>query len=234
MAAPRKPQAPPMSATKKKSAPGKSATRRARAPDGGERSNRTFIEEARRRQILETALILFTERGYNRTSLADLASAIGVSKGVVSYHFHGKAELGRETLRHVLRRYRDFVRQRLDGKTSPRERLLELPAACLDFVRREPSYLVYLDTLGSFGTAAERQEFMARGIAGMRKLIVDLILAAQAAGEIAHFPPGPLADLIQAAVDGLMEQRALDPGAVDLEACKQLLLRMLVAVVDAP
>ena len=128
--------------------PGPSADRK--------RGSFTFIEEARRRQILDAALTLFAERGYDRTSLTDLAAAIGVSKGVVSYHFHGKAELGREALRHLIRRYRDFVRERLDAKATARERLLELPIACIDFVQQQPlPYLVYLDTLGSFGTATD-------------------------------------------------------------------------------
>lgn len=193
----------------------------------------TFIEDARRRQILDAALKLFAERGYDRTSLSDLAARINVSKGVVSYHFQGKAELGREALRHLLRRYRDFVRTRLDAKPTARLRLLELPLACIDFVQGDPmQYLVYLDTLGSFGTARERQEFMARALAGMRRLITDLISAAQTEGSVAKFPPGPLADLIQASVDGLTEQAALDPSAVDLEASKALLGRMLAMVLD--
>lgn len=203
-------------------------------PAERKRGSFTFIEEARRRQILDAALTLFAERGYDRTSLTDLAAAIGVSKGVVSYHFHGKAELGREALRHLIRRYRDFVRERLDAKTTARERLLELPIACIDFVQQQPlPYLVYLDTLGSFGTATERQEFMARAIAGMRRLITELILAAQTEGAVTRFAPGPLADLIQASVDGLMEQVALEPGAVDLDGAKVLLLQMMNGVLDA-
>lgn len=193
----------------------------------------TFIEEARRRQILDAALELFAERGYDRTALTDLAARINVSKGVVLYHFDGKAELGREALRHLLRRYRDFVRVRLDAESTARARLLALPIAIIDFVRQDPQqYLVYLDTLGSFGTADERKEFMARALSGMRRLITDLILEAQSDGSVAKVPAGPLADIIQAAVDGLTEQAAVDPAAVDLEAAKALLTRILTGVLD--
>lgn len=194
---------------------------------------RSFIEEARRTQILDAALALFAERGYNETSLADIAGAVGVSKGVVSYHFDGKTELGSEALRHMLRRYADYVRDRLAAKSSLRDKLLELPAACIDFVARNPSdYLVYLDTIGSFGTATERQKFMAWADAGMRGLICDLLAQAMQAREIPRFPIQPLADVVQAAVDGLTEQSAVAPGSVDLEASKRVLQQMLVAVFD--
>ena len=194
---------------------------------------RSFIEEARRTQILDAALTLFTNRGYKDTSLADIASAVGVSKGVVSYHFEGKTELGAEALRHMLRRYADYVRGRLAAQSTSKGKLLELPAACIDFVERNPSdYMVYLDTLGSFGTAAERQKFMAWADAGMRGLICELIVKAQQAGEIPKFPPQPLADVVQAAVDGLTEQASVAPHSIDLAASKRVLQQMLSAIFD--
>lgn len=194
---------------------------------------RSFIEEARRTQILDAALTLFAERGYNETSLTDIAGAVGVSKGVVSYHFDGKTELGSEALRHLLRRYGDYVRDRLAAKKTLREKLLDLPAACIDFVARNPSdYLVYLDTIGSFGTATERQKFMAWADAGMRGLICDLLAQAMQEKEIPRFAAQPLADVMQAAVDGLTEQAAVAPGSVDLDASKRVLQQMLTAVFD--
>src|SRR5665213_170446 len=133
-----------LSALSKKKIPNRAA--------GGSSKNRSFIEQARRTQILDAALDLFSKQGYNQTSLSDIAGKLDVSKGVISYHFEGKAELGAEAVRHMLRRYGEFVRLRLDAKASLRDKLLELPAACIDFVQKNPSsYIVYLDTVGSFG-----------------------------------------------------------------------------------
>ena len=194
---------------------------------------RTFIEEARRRQILDAALQLFAQRGYNETSLSDIAAAVEVSKGVISYHFQGKGDLGAEALRHMLRRYGDFVRVRLESKGTAREKLLELPSACIDFVQKHPSdYLVYLDTLGSFGKPLDRQRFMAWADAGMRKLICDLLGQAQQRKEIPKFPVEPLADLLQAAVDGLTEQASVAPNEVDLVVSGRMLQQMLAAILD--
>jgi AcrR family transcriptional regulator len=207
----------------------KSSTRAVKSSD----KNRTFIEQARRHQILDAALELFAKKGYNHTSLSDIAATLDVSKGVISYHFEGKGELGAEAVRHMLRRYGEFVRRRLEAKTSLREKLLDLPAACIDFVQQNPSvYVVYLDTVGSFGTAADRQRFMAWADAGMRGLICDLLQQAQDGKEIPRFAVRPVADVLQAAVDGLTEQASVAPQEVDLESSKRVLQKILEAIFD--
>ncbi len=210
----------------------KKASSRVGAPPPPAR-DRTFIEQARRHQILDAALELFAQKGYNQTSLSDIAGKLDISKGVISYHFEGKAELGAEAVRHMLRRYGEFVRLRLETKATLRAKLLELPAACIDFVTENPSsYVVYLDTVGSFGTTVDRQQFMAWADAGMRALIRDLLQQAQEKKEIPRFPVGPVADVLQAAVDGLTEQASVAPGEVDLDASKRVLQKILEAIFD--
>lgn len=189
----------------------------------------SFIEEARRRQILDKALELIAARGYDNTSLADIADAVGVSKGVVSYHFDGKSDLGKQVLRHWMRQYSAAVSERLERQPDARARLLELPEACLDFVAtRRAEALVYFDTVGCFGTLAERHAFLAWAEAGMRARISGLVREARAAGSIPDFPEGPFADVLQAMIDGVSSQYGMNPAAVDLPGCKALIRRMLL------
>ncbi|MGH2865760.1 MAG: TetR/AcrR family transcriptional regulator [Solirubrobacteraceae bacterium] len=62
-----------------------------------------------RERILDIALALFTERGYDKTSLRDIAERLGTTKAALYYHFERKQDillelhlrlhaLGRETL----------------------------------------------------------------------------------------------------------------------------------------
>jgi len=46
-----------------------------------------------RHQILDAALSLFSEQGVVATSLADIASAAGVTRGAIYWHFKNKADL---------------------------------------------------------------------------------------------------------------------------------------------
>ncbi len=49
--------------------------------------------DARRRQILEAARTLYAERAYDDVSLAELASAAGVTRGLLHHYFGSKREL---------------------------------------------------------------------------------------------------------------------------------------------
>ncbi|WP_326636941.1 TetR/AcrR family transcriptional regulator [Streptosporangium sp. NBC_01755] len=51
-----------------------------------------------RDRILDAARRLFAERGYAATSLADIASEVGLTKTAVAYHFHPKDRLATELI----------------------------------------------------------------------------------------------------------------------------------------
>jgi AcrR family transcriptional regulator len=46
-----------------------------------------------RQEILDTAKVLFNERGYNNVTLRDIAGAMSISKGNLTYHFKKKEEI---------------------------------------------------------------------------------------------------------------------------------------------
>jgi AcrR family transcriptional regulator len=50
----------------------------------------TPARERTRREIEQQAMALFVSRGYDATSLQDIATAAGCSKATVLYHFNGK------------------------------------------------------------------------------------------------------------------------------------------------
>ena len=52
-----------------------------------------------KQKILDTARGLFNERGYNAVSLQDIADALNISKGNLTYHFGKKEELMEALLR---------------------------------------------------------------------------------------------------------------------------------------
>jgi TetR/AcrR family transcriptional repressor of nem operon len=64
-----------------------------------------------RSRIVETAGVLFHERGYTNTSMDDIVRKSGVTKGSVYYHFSSKEELGSAVVS-------DLVAQWLSGGAS--------------------------------------------------------------------------------------------------------------------
>lgn len=194
----------------------------------GDTEQPSFVEIARRKQILDAALALFAQKGFQKTSLSDIAAAINVSKGVISYHFDGKEDLGEQVLRHGLRNYSRFVQDHLCAYKTATEKLLRFPEACLAYVRQHQlDYLIYTDTQSSFASPHDRRKFLAEQDRGLRQLLVGMIEDAKKEGGIADVKPEPIADILQATVDGLSGMECADPETVNLEACERVFRGML-------
>ncbi|MBM3493945.1 MAG: TetR/AcrR family transcriptional regulator, partial [Armatimonadetes bacterium] len=54
---------------------------------------RRLPPEQRREEILSAAVQLFCEKGYEGTTIKDIARAIGVTEGLLYHYFSGKADL---------------------------------------------------------------------------------------------------------------------------------------------
>lgn len=54
-----------------------------------------IVKEAdvRKNEILDTAGILFTEKGYDNTSVTDIMNAVGIAKGTLYHHFKSKEDI---------------------------------------------------------------------------------------------------------------------------------------------
>ena len=87
------------------------------AADGEER---TFIETARRAQIVAAAIDTIADVGYAGASFARIAERLGISRGLISYHFTGKDDLMKQVVRDVVEKGMAYMRPRiLAGSTGP-------------------------------------------------------------------------------------------------------------------
>lgn len=90
----------------------------------------------RRRQLLETALRVFAERGYHNASMNDIAVEAGVTKPVLYQHFTSKRELFAELLDDVGRELQETITKAVAAAETPRE-MVELGfTAYFDYVDR--------------------------------------------------------------------------------------------------
>lgn len=54
---------------------------------------RRYNSENAKRDIMEKAALIFSQKGYNQTSVQDISKASGYSKGHIYYHFQNKEKL---------------------------------------------------------------------------------------------------------------------------------------------
>lgn len=88
--------------------------------------------EQTRALILETAMRLFRERGYDRTTMRAIATEAGVSVGNAYYYFEGKEHLIQGFYDRIAAEHRLVVREILDRETGLEARLAGVLKAWLD------------------------------------------------------------------------------------------------------
>lgn len=55
------------------------------------------LAQQRRKEILHAAMVLFDERGYANTSVAQIAEKASISKGLIYHYFHSKLDILKAT-----------------------------------------------------------------------------------------------------------------------------------------
>ena len=133
----------------------------------------------RRRQLLDVALDVFAARGYDGTSMAELAEAAGITKPVLYQHFTSKRELYLELLEDVGRQLQEEVGKATAAAARPHEQVEAGFRAYFRFVAEHRSAFQVL-FLGSsrhdreFAVAVEQvEESMADAIAPLIEAGID-------------------------------------------------------------
>jgi TetR/AcrR family transcriptional regulator, cholesterol catabolism regulator len=79
-----------------------------------------------RQEILRTAARLFQQRGYDATSMNDVAASLKLSKGGLYHHFQSKDEILFEIMNHAMEITQERVLGPVRGIADPEERLRAL------------------------------------------------------------------------------------------------------------
>lgn len=82
--------------------------------------------DSARGKLLQTAAHLFRSKGYERTTVRDLASAVGIQSGSIFHHFKSKDEILRSVMEETIRYNTALMRASLAEAGSLRERVLAL------------------------------------------------------------------------------------------------------------
>ncbi len=121
----------------------------------------------RREQMLDAANALFAERGYDEVSVEDIASAAGVTRGLVHHYFGGRKEVYIALLERIGTQREEQLPQPV-GR-SARARLADTVSRWLDWI--EQNRTIWLATLGRGEDIADSD---------IRAVVLDLVRRAVA------------------------------------------------------
>jgi AcrR family transcriptional regulator len=167
---------------------------------------------AKREEILDAALELFAQRGYDRTSVREVARQAGLSQAGLLHHFSTKEELFLEVLRRRDDRDGDPVEHRhvhsVDHLISAVEHNAEEPGLVRLFVSMSAE---------STEDESPAREFFETRYAWLRGEVAADVRRRQDAGELAKdLNADDIASLLIAVADGLQLQWLLEPDKVDM------------------
>lgn len=186
----------------------------------------SFIEDARRKQIVESAIETIAAQGYQRATLDLIAENVNVTKGVITYHFANKDELIECVLERILQEQRQHREARVSACSGAWEKLQAFIQADIDFFTQYPQFQTALIELwGSITTRDEKKAFENSAYQPPRQLLEDILQKGQADGQFGTFSPVETAAVIIAMLDGLMVQQVFTGGQLDLQKCGQEVLR---------
>jgi AcrR family transcriptional regulator len=139
-------------------------------------------------RILQRALELFSEKGYDATSVREICEAAGITKPTL-YHFYGSKEgVYRAIVDGALERFQADLVLALDGGGSLRDRLVRMARSYVENTRREPDLARFVMAL----IHNSPRSAPATDLVGFYQDILDALActvdAAVARGEIG---PGP-------------------------------------------
>jgi len=169
---------------------------------------------AKREEILDSALGVIGRNGYQRTSVRDIADAVGLSQAGLLHYFSSKDALFAE----ILRRRDEVDRERLP---DPRARV----EALIDVVRHNADVPGLVQLHAELSTEAAHPEhaahdYFTRRYALLRSELGEAVRSAQERGELSRtLEAESVATVLLAAADGLQTQWMLEP---ELDMAAQL------------
>lgn len=165
-----------------------------------------------RRQVLDTALRLFSERGYFNTSVHDIRRAAGVSIGAIYHHFQNKEMLAKSLYDQLVAQMESAIIAACAGESGCLARSRAIIAGLFELTEKEPMMM-------QFVLLAQHREFLpdeppicsSRPFQFMRQVVEEGMLS----GEVRQMEPwvaataifgGPLR-MMNLRLDGALDQR---------------------------
>jgi AcrR family transcriptional regulator len=186
---------------------------------------------ARRRQIMEAALVCFARRGFHKTTMQDVVKQARLSPGAIYCHFAGKHDIIVAVVEERHRRERELLRLAAGRESLP----AALDQLVSDFISmlggaeerawRRLTVQLWAESLHDRRLAAP----VHRGVDAPRAALAAMVRKAKRRGELPKgLNPDATARLLVASFQGLVLQQAWD-SRLDVKACADALATLMGA-----
>jgi AcrR family transcriptional regulator len=186
----------------------------------------SFIEEARRAQIIAAAAQTVAEVGYANASLARIAERADISKSVISYHFDGKDELLTLLVTQFFESAWTHMRSRMDAEATAAGKVRAWVSSELEYyAKHRTDFLAAVDVFVNHRAPDGSRPFDQAAKEEVAALS-EVLAAGQRTGEFRAFDPPEVATIIIRCVEGVLSSWVVNEGE-DLTAQSAALLEFI-------
>ncbi len=203
-------------------------------------SRQRLSKEVRRRQILDAATECFYTKGYHGSSINDIVSASGMSKGNVYWYFTSKEEIFLAVLEEWSQKALADMTEDIEESGRSIKKMLHLIINRMQsYLHEERSWvLAYLE----FTIAAARNENgkvrqeLERIFDKFKMNVMEILQASRESGEIANqdLDLESLSQVISLLYDSIMIQGLLRPEHFEMEKNLEMIIKMINGLIDEP
>ena len=178
-------------------------------PDG-----RTFVDVARRAQLIRCTIDAIAEVGYRNASLTEIARRAEITKGAIFYHFTNRDELMQAVFHEVLTTGSAYILPRVEAAETPRAQLRAYVTAFVEALLVDPKAVKVLFTIAKElgdenGPSSEADtQLQETAIA----VLVDILRRGQEFGEFGEFAVRSMAMMIRATLEAIPVYLTAYPG----------------------
>jgi AcrR family transcriptional regulator len=182
------------------------------------RKQQSFIETARRRQLIECAIETIASLGYARASLSEIARRAKTSKGVISYYFASRDALIQEVVGTIFAAADAFMKAETGGGAKAPDLLRRYIRSNVEFLRTHRTEVLALAHILTTARDRKGKPLMdATKYDPVIEAVEQILKHGQKEGDFRRFSTRVMAVAIRGAIDGIPGQMMAHPD-LDLAA----------------
>jgi AcrR family transcriptional regulator len=177
----------------------------------------TFIQSARRTQIVAAAIDVIADLGWAQASLRQIADRVGIAMSAVLYHFGSKDNLVEAIVEEMYRTALSVVVPAIEAESTAAGRLAAYIRSNMAYFATYPSHLAALAQLGTAYRPSDGRRLDELELAPeLRRQLAALdpktiLTAGQQSHEFGDFPVQSMATALRGACNAVVEKVMADP-----------------------
>ena len=186
-------------------------------------------------QIVLSAINVFVEKGFEKTTINDIAQAVGIGKGTIYEYFKSKEEIIGYSFKYFINTMDIDFERILLSKVKADQKLIQILHSMTGFVNPDSEPLIKL-MMNFWGEAMRSQDAkniifndMRKFYHSYRSIFSDIVLEGIEDGSFRKdIDPKHFASLIVGMIDGILVQWILDKNRVKIKTFFSTITRVLL------